>query len=1606
MSVSPDTSRNTSQQLKHALLALKEARARLEAANQTQREPIAIVGMACRFPGSANTLQAFWNMLRQGEDGIGEIPPDRWASDTYYDPDPAAPGKMYTRRGGFVAEATSFDAAFYGISPREARRMDPQQRLLLEVAWEALEQAGQDPNRLTDRNIGVFIGVSDNQYTQHQIRSEGDVCVDDPNFLLGSSCSAAAGRLSYLFDFRGPTLAVDTACSSSLVAVHLACQSLRTQECGLALVGGVHVISSPETFINYCKMGMLSADGYCKTFDAGADGFGVGEGCGVVVLKRWSDAVAAGDHVLALIRGSAINEDGRSNGLTAPNGLSQQAVIRQALENAGISPTQISYVEAHGSGTPLGDPIEIESIQAALCQSRPPERPLLVGTVKTNLGHLTTAAGMAGLIKTVLSLQHQAIPPHLHLRQPNPYITWNEHQFQVPTQLTPWKPINGRRLAGVSSFGWAGTNAHVVLEEAPTPQATPADPHSRTPFLLPLSARTETALAHATGNLATYLQTHPNAPLSDIAYTLQVGRAAFDFRRIVVCHSAQEAITGLENPTARNVLSSVVSSHSRPITFMFPGLGDQYINMAAGLYHNEPLFRQVIDHCCEVLQPYLGVDLRPLLFSQNGGGKETSVGQMDLDLRQMLGRANKKDVSGSLKQTSLAQPALFVLEYALAQLWMSWGIQPQAMIGYSLGEYVAACLAGVFSLEDALQLVARRAQMIDALPAGSMLAVALPEESIAPLLSEAVSLSGINGPTMGVVAGSPTAIADLEQTLIARGIACRPVSTTHAFHSRAMTPIMDELTQLVAQFERRPPQIPYISNVTGTWITDEQAVDPRYWATHMRQPVRFADGVRALWEKPGNILVEVGVGQMLGSMAMQHPARASANDPIVLSSLPSAHDATSDQAFMVRSLGQLWLSGCAIDWSGFHTQASRRRLPLPTYPFERQQYWTHHSPPTSPEPSLPPAPVETSMAKQEMDDWFHLPTWQRVPLLPPNNAPETQPQNWLLFADALGVGTALATQLRQRGDQVIVVTAGDAFQRLQQGFYTINPQLSQEYEDLLHHLSLLNLAPDHIVHLWNVWTKERVVVDEDSVTQAQELGFYSLLFLAQALGKQQTTTPIQLHVISNNMQDMSGGEATCPEKATMLGMIRVIPQEYPHIRCQSIDVALPAESRAIAMQLLPELSGDIAETVVAYRGRSRWVQSFVPAKLTHKQSGLDLLRQRGVYLITGGFGGIGFALARSLAKKFQARLILVGRSPLPPRTAWSSLLVDENAPVSTRNRIRQILALEESGAEVLAATADAADKAQMQQVIAEAHARFGHIHGVFHVAGVPGEGLIQAKAPDVAAQVLRPKVQGSVMLHNILRQTQQTLDFIVLYSSLGAVMGGLGEVDYCAANAFLGAFSHYLQSHHGINAVTIDWGLWQWDTWQSNMAADVPGVYEQIRQIRQTYGISFAEGEEALWRVLATPLPQVLVSPLDLQATMARQYSFTITDFLQDVSRTRQQTTHPRPNLRNPYVAPSNETERAIAAIWADVLAMDSVGIHDHFLELGGNSLLGMMIIARLKQAFGIALSAASLYEGPTVSELYKLISPNEETDKTLSANRERGQKRKERRQRRGLARS
>jgi amino acid adenylation domain-containing protein len=877
---------------------------------------IAIIGIGCRFPGAEGPA-AFWRMLLDGVDAIRETPPDRWDAAALYDPQPGVSGRMSTRWGGFLDGVDRFDAAFFGIARREAEQMDPQQRLLLETAWEALEHAALPPERLRGSQTGVFVGISANDYALLQ---GGDLAVVDAYAGTGNAASIAANRLSYILDLRGPSLAVDTACSSSLVAVHLACRSLRAGESDLALAAGVNLILAPELTIAFSHARMMAADGRCKTFDAAADGYVRGEGCGVVVLKRLADATRDGDRVLAVIRGTAVNQDGRSNGLTAPNGQAQQAVIRAALTDAGVAPEAIGYVEAHGTGTNLGDPIEVQALQAAL-GPRAADRPLAVGSVKTNIGHLEAAAGIAGLIKAALALQHETIPPHLHLRALNPLIELADG-ISIPTAPTPW-PRGGRpRLAGISSFGFGGTNAHAILEEAP-PDASAT--RSRRPrHILALSAKSEAALRALAGRYAAALSGLTDDRLADLCATANTGRAGFAHRLAAHAATAPELqaqltafAAGSVPPAARYGLAG------RPrVAFVFTGQGAQYEGMARELYDTAPHFRQHLDRCAELLRPELGgVDLRDVIFGQStaDGGRGTKD----------EGRAT----AAELDQTHYTQPALFALEYALTQLWMHWGIRPAAVLGHSVGEYVAACVAGVVRLEDALRLIAARGRLMGGLPAGgAMAAVFAPAGQVADLLPAdgAAVIAAINGPASTVVSGAAGAVEALCARLAGAGIETRPLSVSHAFHSPLMDPILDEWEALARSVTFRPPAVPLLSNLTGAALAD--APDAAYWRRHVREPVRFADGVQAAAALGCDTFLEIG----------PHPALMAAGRaalPPAAAWLPSLRRGQSDWTTLLDTLGALWVAGAPVDWSVVEAGVPRARADAPTYPFQRERYW-------------------------------------------------------------------------------------------------------------------------------------------------------------------------------------------------------------------------------------------------------------------------------------------------------------------------------------------------------------------------------------------------------------------------------------------------------------------------------------------------------------------------------------------------------------------------------------------------------------------------------------------------------------------------------------------
>ncbi len=902
-----------------ALLAL-EQHEQIEATSRRERGPIAVIGMACRLPGGADTPAAFWDLLREGRDAIGEVPRDRWDIDAFFDPDPDVPGRMAARSGGFLADVSQFDPAFFGISPREALTMDPQQRLLLEVSWEALEHAGLAADRLVGSATGVFVGICNSDHF-NRVLSRGADSID-AYLASGSAHSVAAGRISYYLGLQGPALSIDTACSSSLVALHVACRSLRTGESRVALAAGVNVMCSPETTIALSKAHMLAPDGRCKTFDASADGFSRGEGCGVLVLKRLEDAVADGDRVLALIRGTAANQDGRSGGLTVPNGPAQESVIRAALADAGVESRDIDYVEAHGTGTSLGDPIEVRALAGALGEGRSHADPLVIGSVKTNIGHLESAAGIAGVMKVVLSLQNERIPPHLHFKQPSPHISWGEYPVRVEPQGKAWLRGTRRRLAGVSSFGFSGTNAHVILEEAP-PASSLEAVEPRLLHTLPLSARSGEALSNLAASYADALTT---VSLADAVRTAGSGRSHFVERAAVTAATvpeAQAALRALAGNITHPMLKrgTAVSGQAPEVVFLFTGQGSQYPGMSHALYEGSAVFREVIDQCDSLLgADSLGRTLKSVLFGQGGD-------------------------DAPIHETRWTQPALFAVEYGLAQVWRSWGVEPAAVIGHSVGEYVAACVGGVFSLEDGLRLIAERGRLMHALPAnGTMAALFAPVEEVAAAvapLSGRVAIAAINAADSVVISGEVAAIESVLEGFAKRNIRGHRLFISLAAHSPLVEPALDAMQACAASVAMQAPRIPVAWNLTGGRALPGGAPDATYWRRHLREPVRFADGITGLFEQGFRTFLEVGPHPTLIALAQ----RSLPEDGTLLVS--SLRRGKEDWSEMVASLADLYVHGASVDWNGVNGSSGGRPCTLPTYPFERRKFWIPAAAPTA-----------------------------------------------------------------------------------------------------------------------------------------------------------------------------------------------------------------------------------------------------------------------------------------------------------------------------------------------------------------------------------------------------------------------------------------------------------------------------------------------------------------------------------------------------------------------------------------------------------------------------------------------------------------------------------
>ncbi|NDU99469.1 type I polyketide synthase [Pseudoroseicyclus tamaricis] len=1329
---------------------------------ESQPSDIAIVGMAARLPGAA-TLGEFWANLSAGLSSIRRFSEAELLAAGERPEMIARPD--YVPFGAPLEGFDQFDAEFFGLSPKEAAVMDPQHRLFLEVAWEALETAGHPPEGLGP--VGVFAGSGQPSYYWENVLTNAALARETGRFLLrhtGNDKDFLSTRLSHVLDLKGPSVNLQTACSTSLVATHYASQALLLGECDLALAGGVTVELPQGRGYIYREGEVLSPDGACHAFDHRAQGTVFGSGAAVLALRRREDALADGDTIWAVIKGSAINNDGAAKaGYLAPSVEGQAAVVREAQAMAGVRPESIGYVECHGTGTYLGDPIEVAGLAEAF---GPTGGTTLLGSLKTNIGHLDTAAGAASLIKTALALHQHQIPPSLGYEAPNPAIGFEGTPFRVADRLSDWPQTGGPHRAGVTSLGVGGTNAHLVLEEAP---AVAEGGETGWPFLpLVLSARSNAALDDASARLAAHLRAAPHQSLADIAFTLKEGRRAFEKRRVVVAGSHEEAAALLEaGDRARVYTHTAVPGAAKPV-FMFPGGGSQSVAMGRDLYETEPVFADWMDRGLALIER-----------------DEPRIREIWL--------GTHPEAQSLLRKPSLQLPLIFTTEIALARLWMGWGVTPDALIGHSVGENVAACLAGVFSYEDAHGLVSLRGRLMDGVAPGGMLSVNLPAEALGEMLGGELDIAAINGADLTVASGPAAALAKLEARLSARGVEYRRIGIDIAAHSRLLEPVLGDFRAYLASIELNAPQIPVISNRTALPLTEEEAQSPDYWVSHLREAVRFHDGLSHLGEDPSHIFIQVGPGRGIAQLAGQHRGIGAGR---VTGTLPEA-EGPEDRHFLTM-LARVWAMGGEIDWQQVWGDEPRRRLPLPTYPWQHQRYFIEPGQRADETPALPMREAETAK-------WGWQPAWR------PDYAPceadlsdlsTLLPTRFLLFADEAGLAEGLAARLRAGGHPTCLVHPGDAFAEREDGDFTLAPERGREgYDALLARLAERGERPERIGHFWLVTEGERFRPGSSFFHRVQEQGFWSLFHLAQALAEEGSEA--HLMTFTTGAAAAPGESVAQPAKATVFGPARVIPREMA-VTSATVDLALPrrkADRPALEARLLEELFAEPQSAEAVLRGERRWRRAWRPAPL-----GEAAELPRGAHvLVTGGLGGMGLTLAEAMMRRHGARVTLISRSALPDRAEWPAILRNASPTDRLARRLRRIEALEALG-EVAHIAADVANLEDMRAARAEAEGRFGPVTTVLHAAGVMDDAPIAAKSPLAVEEVLAPKLHGADVLRALFKPGE--LGRLILCASTSAAIGPAGQADYAAANAYLDALA--ASGAFGATKVTaIDWGIWQ-----------------------------------------------------------------------------------------------------------------------------------------------------------------------------------------------------
>lgn len=1471
---------------------------------------IAVIGMSGRFPG-AKDIAGFWDNLKNGVESIRfftdeELLEEGEDKDTIHNP-------LYVRARGIIDDKEYFDPAFFNYTPDEARLMDPQMRLFHECVWEALENAGINPQN-DKAKIGLFAGASTNiNWVVYSELMNRHGLVDSFSAPQLSNAKFMSTRISYSLDLRGPSVMVDTGCSTSLVAIAQACKSLLMAECGIAIAGGVNIRNDSKKGYLYAEGMTHSRDGHCRAFDAASSGTVGGEGAAVVVLKSLKNALRDGDHIWAIIKGCGLNNDGNNKvGYTAPSVDGQAEAILMAQKWAKVEPESISLIEAHGTATLLGDSIEVEALNRAFGKTADPYCAL--GSVKTNVGHLDAAAGAAGLIKTVLSLKNRQIPASLHFTVPNPAIDFKDSPFYVNKELKEWKNDKYPLRAGVSSFGIGGTNAHILLEEAPATQtSSPGRQHQ----LLVVSARTHAALERNIENLGNFLQDNPLTPLSDIAYTLQVGRVAFPYKKTIVCRDHQEAIDALSALSVKKTLSPSGEVDKGKIVFMFPGQGSQYIDMCRDLYMQEKVFREAADECLEIISRRSGMTLKPVIFphedTQNGDTQN----------------------AGLIDRTEYAQPALFIIEYALARCLMSWGVQPDRLIGHSFGEYVAACISGVFSLEDALSLVIKRGQLMQRVSIGKMLGVSIPEEQLLELLDnrEDVSLATVNSSELCVVAGKDDAIDDFRLLLENEGYSCKIIPGSSGYHSYLMNSILADFEKELRKVKFGRQQIPVISNLTGKQVPDEEIATPAYWVRHLRSTVRFADGITAIMEEGNAIFLEMGPGVELSVFVRSNKLRRKGHKVINL--VRHQNTTGSDQYHLLEALGKLWAAGATPAWKDFYAAETRLKVPLPAYSFDRMKY-----------PALVNAFAmlkdmfaEKGLVKDpDVAKWFYAPSWKLAPI-PAAAAMENPCQYTLLFADDNGMGDALVEKYRQEDRKIVCVKTGPSFLKESETSYRLNPEEEKGYSELFAQLAADGQLPDCIIHGWGF-------------TEELDTSFYSLHNIMRYGNMQKGCRIRRIVLLTNDVHSVLDDRDTSADRSLSHGLLKVIAREYA-----AATVAIDISGSEILNDKLidavyKEVDAKGTGKVLALLQGKRW--ELIYNRVSAAKGGFDkVLRNEGVYLITGGLGAFGYTVAAHLLKDRNTRVVLTGRTKLPLEEEWASSLVSPMIDEAIKQKIRRLQTLRQHG-EVIYMEGDVSHLPAMTNIIETTIQKLGALHGIFHAAGVITDEslkpLTELGLQDFETQ-FASKIAGLQVLDRILGDKH--LDFCLLLSSLAPILGGIGFGAYGPANTFM---DHFITARRRMGRL---------DNWVS---INIDG-FELIHDARQS--INKEEILDALDRALAIKdLPRIIIAASDLYKRLEK---WVYREEEEENTGSLHLEWTDEPSDTPIYVMEDgtlSDSERILMGLWHHFFGKAELAVDDDFFELGGDSLKAITLTRRINKAFNLALTLAEFFKRPTIRKM------------------------------------